>query len=215
MLSFLNCSNVGPFRGAQSSRNGLLQHGPQILQENLLLCGSSPCVTAPARCLLQHGLSMGCRFLQGMSTCSSVGSSTGCHVDICSGMFLYRLQGDTLCHNGLGLQGNLCTSAWITSSPSFSDLGACRANFFFCIFLTTLTPAVQLFLPFLKSVTIEAPPVSLLGSAVPCGRAVGAVWNQHRASSGSLHRGHPSSPPGHFLGMDTQYRNKKSKGNKL
>lgn len=150
MLSFLNSSNAGHFHGAQSSRNGLLQHGLQVLQENLLLCGSSPRATAPARCLVQRGLSMGCRLLQGMSICSSVGSSTGCHVDIRSGMFLYRLQGDNLCHNGLGLQRNLCTSAWITSSPSFSDLGACRANFFFAFFSLLSHLLCSFFYPFLN-----------------------------------------------------------------
>ncbi|KAK4806612.1 hypothetical protein QYF61_013867 [Mycteria americana] len=59
------------------------------------------------------------------STCSGVGSSTGCRRDICSTVDIHGLQGDSLLHHGLhhGLQENLCSAAWSTSSPSFfSDL---------------------------------------------------------------------------------------------
>ncbi|KAK4806640.1 hypothetical protein QYF61_022946 [Mycteria americana] len=59
------------------------------------------------------------------SICSSVGSSTGCRRDICSTVDIHGLQGDSLLHHGLhhGLQENLCSAAWSTSSPSFfSDL---------------------------------------------------------------------------------------------
>ncbi|KAK4807093.1 hypothetical protein QYF61_018434 [Mycteria americana] len=38
-----------------------------------------------------HGVSTGCSFLQGTSTCSGVGSSTGCSVDICSDVVLHVL----------------------------------------------------------------------------------------------------------------------------
>ncbi|KAK4806603.1 hypothetical protein QYF61_013858 [Mycteria americana] len=67
------------------------------------------------------------------STCSGVGSSTGCRRDICSTVDIHGLQGDSLLHHGLhhGLQENLCSAAWSTSSPSFfndSTLG----NLFFC-----------------------------------------------------------------------------------
>ncbi|KAK4829708.1 hypothetical protein QYF61_006083 [Mycteria americana] len=42
-------------------------------------------------------------------------------VDICSTMDLHGLQGDSLPHHSLhhGLQGNLCSGTWSTSSPSF------------------------------------------------------------------------------------------------
>ncbi|KAK4828040.1 hypothetical protein QYF61_022817 [Mycteria americana] len=42
-------------------------------------------------------------------------------VDICSTVNLHGLQGDSLPHHGLhqGLQGNLCSATWSTSSPSF------------------------------------------------------------------------------------------------
>ena len=50
------------------------------------------------------------------------GVSTGCRVDICSTMDLHGLHGDNLCHHGLhhGLQGNLCSGTWSTSSPPSS-----------------------------------------------------------------------------------------------
>ncbi|KAK4824229.1 LOW QUALITY PROTEIN: hypothetical protein QYF61_012203 [Mycteria americana] len=45
----------------------------------------------------------------------------GLQVDLCSTMDLHGLQGDSLPHHGLhqGPQGNLCSRAWSTSSPSF------------------------------------------------------------------------------------------------
>ncbi|KAK4827402.1 hypothetical protein QYF61_017807, partial [Mycteria americana] len=77
--------------------------------------------TVPARSLLLHGLSTGCSFLQGTSTCSGMGSCMGYSVDICSIMVLLGLRGDNLRHCGLHhrLQGSLCSSAWSTSSSSF------------------------------------------------------------------------------------------------
>ena len=67
------------------------------------------------------------------------GVSTGCRVDICSTMDLHGLHGDNLCHHGLhhGLQGNLCSSTWSTSSPScLTDLGVSTvvSHFFSLIF---------------------------------------------------------------------------------
>jgi len=50
-------------------------------------------------------------------------------VHICSTVDVHGLQADSLPHNGLHhkLQGNLCSGAWSTSSPSFfPDLGVCR-----------------------------------------------------------------------------------------
>jgi len=68
-------------------------------------------------------------FLQGMSTCSGVGSSMGCRVDICFTVVLHGLQGDNLlhCHHLYGLQGTLCCGTWSTYFPSvFTDLSVCR-----------------------------------------------------------------------------------------
>ena len=54
----------------------------------------------------------------------------GLQVDICSTVDLHGLQRHNLCYRCLlyGLQGNLCSCVWSTSSSSssFSDLGVCR-----------------------------------------------------------------------------------------
>jgi len=52
----------------------------------------------------------------------------GLQVEICSTMDLHGLQGYSLPHHGLlhGLQENLCSGVWSTSSPSFTDAGVCR-----------------------------------------------------------------------------------------
>lgn len=71
------------FHRVQSLRNTQLQRGSptgsQVLPEILFLRGplSIGCA-APARSPIWYGLSMGCRLLQGTSTCSGVGSSRGC-----------------------------------------------------------------------------------------------------------------------------------------
>lgn len=83
--SFKNCSGMASFLRVQSLRNRLLQDGSpvgsQILPEELLQGLLS---TGPARSLFlfQQGLSVGSRFLQGATTCSSRGSSMLCTVDI-------------------------------------------------------------------------------------------------------------------------------------
>ncbi|KAK4811130.1 hypothetical protein QYF61_019761 [Mycteria americana] len=83
--------------------------GSQVLPANLLQCVLlSPWVhrscQEPALC----GLPTGSQPPSGASTCSSVG-------------VLHRLQGDSLPHHGLHhkLQGNVSSSTWSTSSPSF------------------------------------------------------------------------------------------------
>ncbi|KAK4807214.1 hypothetical protein QYF61_024334 [Mycteria americana] len=103
---FANCSSMGPFHGVQSFRNRLLQRGSPV----------------GPQFLLQHRLSTWSQLPSGhISTCSGMGSSTGCRVDICSTVDLHGLQGDNLLHHGLhyGLQGNLCFGTWSTPSPSF------------------------------------------------------------------------------------------------
>ena len=134
MQSFRNCSNVGPFHGVQSLRNQLLQCGcpevSQVLPANPLWVGSSPWATVPAQSLLLHRLSAS--VLQGISTCSGVGSSMGCRLDIYSTADFHGLQGDNLCHHRLlhGLQVKLCSWTCSTSSPP-SSLTLVPAELFF------------------------------------------------------------------------------------
>lgn len=59
-----------------------------------------PWATVSPRSLLLHELCMGCIFMQSIYTCSTVGSSTGCIVEICCSMVLHGLQGDSLLHHG-------------------------------------------------------------------------------------------------------------------
>jgi len=135
----------------------------------------------PGRSPLLHGLSKGCSFPQGTFTCSGVESSTGCRVDICSGLVLHGLQGDNLLHHGLhhGLQGNLCSGGWSTSSPSIlTGLSVCRV-----VSLTyshsSLTGGVWHFLPFLKCIT-ELPPALVSSGSIL--QPAGAGSFQHGGS---------------------------------
>lgn len=58
-----------------------------------------------------------------------------------------------------GLQRNLCSGVWSTSSPSFfTDFGVCRAGSLAFFSLISLTTHMQIFLPFLKYVIKGAPP---------------------------------------------------------
>jgi len=99
--------------------------------------------TSPARKPALHGLCTGCSILQGMSTSCGTGPSTGCSVYTCSGVVLHGLQGANLLHHGLHHM-LLCSSAWSTSSPSFSDLDVCRAVSL-TFFSSCLTAAAQRF----------------------------------------------------------------------
>jgi len=83
--------------------------------------------TGPAMSLLQCGLPTGSQPASGIHL-PWRGVLRGLHVEICSTMDLHGLQGHSLPHHGLphGLEGNLCSGTWSTSSPSFTDLGVCR-----------------------------------------------------------------------------------------
>jgi len=128
----MSCSSLDPVHVAQSFRNRLLQcvfpTGSQVLPGNSSV-GSSLCgSTGPARSLLQHGLPMGSQLplVIHLLWCWAL---YGLQVEICSTINLHGLQGDSLLCHGLlhGLQGNLCSGAWSTSSPSFlTDLGVYR-----------------------------------------------------------------------------------------
>jgi len=111
------------------------------------------------------------------------------------------LQGQSLPDNALlhGLQGNLCSSTWSTSSPLFcTGLGVCRVVSLTCSHSSLLAVVPQL-LPFLKYVITEALPVSLVGSALairgsvsePAGHWLCQTWGRLLAPS---HRSHPCSP---------------------
>ncbi|KAK4830119.1 hypothetical protein QYF61_008546, partial [Mycteria americana] len=104
-----DCSRVGPPRGPKScqqtcSRVGSSSEGHRSCQE-----------PAPAWGL--HGVtaSFGRIHLLWRGVLHRL------QLDICSTVDLHGLQGDSLPHHGLhhGLQGNLCSGAWSTSSPSF------------------------------------------------------------------------------------------------
>ncbi|KAK4829526.1 hypothetical protein QYF61_005165 [Mycteria americana] len=85
----------------------------------------APLSTGPARNLLQHRLSTGSQPPSGIHLLWC-GALHGLQVDICSTINLHGLQGDSLPQHGLhhGLQGNLCSGARSTSSPSFfANLG--------------------------------------------------------------------------------------------
>jgi len=124
-------------------------------------------LSSPIFLLLQCGFSMGCNFLQEYPAALLWGPpSTGCSVDICSG-------------------------DWSTSSSS-SDFALCTAasHFFFFNF----SSACSVFFRLLKHIITEAPPASLMGSAVASGRSARAEWRRlvwHGAARSQM----PSLPP--------------------
>jgi len=96
----------------------------------------------------------------------------GLLMDLCSTVDLHGLQGDSLPHHGLlhGLQGNLCSSTWSTSSSSFfTDLGVCRI-----VSLTSSQSSLPCcsFFPLLKYIILEVLPLSLMGSALASGGSI-------------------------------------------
>ena len=89
-------------------------------------------------------------------------------VDICATIDLHGLQEDSLPHHGLlhGLQGNLCSSAWRTSSFFFTDLAVCRVVSITYSHLFLLLQNTQIFFVLLKYLITEALPLLLMGSAL-------------------------------------------------
>jgi len=89
-------------------------------------------VTSPASKPASAWASLSMRPQVLAGACSSVGLSTGSQppsgIRLLQRWVLPGLQGDSLPHHGLHrLQGNLCSGAWSTSSPSFfTDVGVCR-----------------------------------------------------------------------------------------
>ena len=123
--------------------------------------------TGPARSLLQRGLPTGSQPPSGIPLLRR-GVIPRLQVEICSPVDLPGLQGDSLPHRGLhhhGLQGNLRSGAWSTSCPP-SALTWGSAGLGLSHVLTPFTTAAQVFLPFLKYVSTEVLPKSLMGSAL-------------------------------------------------
>ena len=115
------------FHRAQSFVNVLLQSwsplGRSSCQTTRFSVGCPVGSSVSALSLLLYWLSTSYCFLQATSTYYN--------------MDQLELQGDTLYHYSLhpGLPGNLCSGAWHTTSPSFSDLGTYGA-----VSLTFFTP---------------------------------------------------------------------------
>ncbi|KAM9639019.1 uncharacterized protein ACIBXB_013710 [Morphnus guianensis] len=192
---FTNCSSMRPFHGVQSFRSTLAHCssvGPPQGHNSCSVGSSLPTSTGPARSLLQRGLPTGSQPPSGIPLLRC-GVLHGLQVDICSTMDLPGLQGDSLPHHGLhhhGLQGNLCSGIWSTSSSSssfFTDLGVCRVVSLTCSHFSlrlAFLCVLELFF-LLKYVIPEALPLSLIGSAVAGGRSI-----LEPAGMGSLeHRG--------------------------
>jgi len=123
---FTNCPSVGPFHRVQPFRNRLVQYGSpmgsQVLPANLLqrMVLTLHRSTGPARILLQCEISMGSQSPSGIHLLWH-GVLRWLQVEICSTMDPHGLQRIASPLHGLNhkLQGNLCSGAWSTSSPSF------------------------------------------------------------------------------------------------
>ena len=166
-----------PFHGVQSFRNQLLQlelpTRSQTLPANLLQCGLlSPQVPrscqqpAPAPPTL------------GTSTCSSMGSSTGCHW-ICALPWTSMGCRATACLTMAftsvltRLQGRLCSGTWTTFSPSFfNDPGVCKVVSLTYSHFSILASVELQFFSLLRCIITEVLSVSLIGSAFTSDRSV-------------------------------------------
>lgn len=121
-----------------------------------------------------------CSFLQGTSTCFSVGSSTGCSMEFCSGVVHPQSARASL----LGAWGT--SYPFSSSSSSCSPLAVCAGPLITSH--PSPPPAMLVFaLPSSGCPQGEAPPSWLWGLALPCGEAVGVSWVQHRAALASPH----------------------------
>lgn len=153
--------------------------------------GSSPEVTAPAESLLQCGVSTGCSFLQGTSTCSIMGPSlvcrrisappwtaTGCRETTCTVMSFARG----------------CRRISTLPSLFLIDLGVCRAVSLIFPHSSLTVAVVQCLISLLKYVIIETLWMSLIISPL------GPSWTylklvlSNRAGQASL-KSHFCNPP--------------------
>ena len=143
----MNCSSVVPYQGFSPSGTGCFSMGPPW--------GHKPCqqtcssVGTSLHTSWQQTTSV--RAPHGTQPPSGIhllnrGVLLGLQVQIFSSVDLHGLQGHSLSHHGLfhGLQRNLCSGAWSTSSPPFS-LTLVSAEFFLSHHTTPLS--CRIFLP--------------------------------------------------------------------
>jgi len=146
---FKNASRMGHFHGVQSIRNGLLQcespMGHSYCQKTSSCVGSFLCAAVCDKSLLWHGLSTGCHFVQGTSTCCSVASSMGCR----------RIAAPPL--TSVVCMGTTCVT--VIFSAGCRGISAVAPG-------TSPPPPNSSFLLFLKYVITEVPPASLMGLAL-------------------------------------------------
>ena len=117
------------FEGRTPHTLPLLQHGVPPMGDSSPQTSTWVLPMGPARSMLQHRPSMGSQPPLGIPLLW-YGVFHKMQVDTYSTVDLHGLQGHSLPHHGLlhRLQGNLCSSAWNTSSsPFFTDLGVSRA----------------------------------------------------------------------------------------
>jgi len=170
-----SCPSVGLSHRVQSFRSRLLQRGSptgsKVLPANLFHHGLlSPRVCRSCCELLLQVL-------------------PELQVEICSTMDLHGLQGNSLPHHGLlhGLQGNLCSGAWSTSSPpSALTLGSAGVFHIFSILSPATVAVAQQLFPLLKYVIPEALPPSLTGLALASSVHLGASWHWLCRTKGKL-----------------------------
>jgi len=122
--------------------------------------------------LLYGLLSMGCSFIQGMSTC--VGSSTGCSVHICSTVVF-----------SLGCRG-ISTLAPAAPPPHPSPLTLVSAGLFLSHFSLSSHSYCAAF--FTLTYVFRDAAILARGSALSCGRSIGAGCIQYRAAQTLLHK---------------------------
>jgi len=144
-LTLFPCSSVGslPWETAllellqpESFPRGAVLHkllqcrspmGSQVLPAKLLQRGLLSPQVLPGACS-SAGLP-GVHRLLWAPTCSGLGTSLGCRWRPAPLWAIMGCRDNSLPHQGLhqGLQGNLCSGAWRTSSHSFfTDFGVCR-----------------------------------------------------------------------------------------
>ena len=214
---------MGPFHGVQSFRNRLLQrgspwsagparkptpvwaplHGPQLLPgacssmcspqtaASIKACPSAP-VWGPPQAAVWLS--------------APLWSSMGCRETTCVTMFF-----------SMGCRGISALTPRAPPPPP-SPLTLVSSGLFLSHFSHSLSHLLcRIFYTFLKVLLQRHHQCHCWAQLCPKMGwldLVGTICVLHSAALAS-HQDHPSSPPWQCLGMDTQYRNKKSKGNKL
>lgn len=154
-----------------------LSYSVQSIRKNCSSMGSLHGPIGPATTLLQHGVSTGCSFLQGTSTCP--------------GMVFHRQQCRHLLHHGpMRAAGAQSASPWSSPRvardsplwhleyllPAFFTAPRVCGSACLTFLLLTLTDAMHHFPPFLKYTFPDVPPSWLRCSVVSSGVSVGPIW---------------------------------------